>query len=1006
MRGRRYRIFELSAIALMQSASRDEEGIYRYELGADATRRCISPFAPQTQGDCALFHQIMRALGCDEPIGPEIVEELSDKLVYIDFSNIFDRKQNSRKHAERIEKAEAMFRPEGITLDFGNGPYRYVAFERSASMSRQSRLSFIRADLYEPVRERIMLRMDIGRCQLSKLYAYNGLMLTDGRRVYDPRIWDPDRIIVIDNPITTVHNARYITVEDDGSDSTERVYNRVEKTGDIDVMEFDGEGLISPEYAYRIDEAISFTHHHTSFQIRMPYIKGVVHEVNFPLFLKGLGIDEITDMWGKKHKAKDVWIILTKSMFKGFGWMTENGLSWEEYLARCRKYDHALYISETGLPETASYTLLNYQFFTTAAIRSEEFRPDDLPLGWDHSPNEDERDWITKTTEKQYYDLTADGSKKADFLIEAAKQRGSDSRASQWAKTLEKNPLFVNERVFSKQLEARAERLLKEYALGSLTVSGDNRFLSGDLLKLLVFLCGESFSDPTVERELLHGNQFYAPKAAYPKPVFPYTKTYTLLRNPHIARNEEVLASPVAEGEYRRMFLSHLSYVIMVDSASLIPERLGGADFDGDMVKTIADPLVNKCVLRGYENGEELPVLKIPSAEPLLSDSRDWYARYRVVRSTFDARVGQICNAAFDRSIVAYDENSDSDERRKLREETETLEILTGLEIDSAKSGVKPDLTDYLNKKVVSRSPFLKYKNIIRGGDGREWYEPTVHERLEKFFDSVNWDEVSSNVEKLPYHARMLEKETKRNKPKPAKDGELFRFARDKDWKDRLKKEDLDFMRRVISDYDTALYRIRVSRIKPKDMTRRNDIERILFMRGQDEEYSVDELYGVFQDVNAERIHGIREELAEKKWHLMDEDEREVFLLSILPYERYDMLDVFADFRCDGFRVLMDIIGDIDDMYLYEERKRNVVRNDTNSELINRIMTRYARFGNRDYHEEAATASYSFIKEHEFADSSPDTALRCIVALGRRDFALEVLPDMVEKCAIRKRKKC
>ena len=989
----------------MRSADRDAEGIYRYELGTDATRRCISVFAPDTQGACALYYQIQCVLGYTEEPGPEVIEVLGDKLINVDFSNIFDRRGDSKKYAERIEKAEAMFRPEGIALDFGYGSHKYVAFERSASMSRQSRLSFIREDLYEPVRERIMLGMDIGRCQLSKLYAYNGLMLTDGRRVYDKQIWEPGRIIVVDNPITTVHNVRYITVENDGSDNAERVYNRVERTGDIDVMEFDGEGLISPMCAFRVDEAISFTHHHTSFQIRMPYIKGVVHEVNFPNFLKCYGIDEITDIWGKKHKAQDVWIILTKSMFKGFGWMTENGLSWEDYLSRCLYYDHALYVSEIGLPETASYTLLNYQFLTTAAIKSEEFRPDDLPLGWERSPEELLRNWITKTTETRYYDLTADDTKKVEYLIEKSTGNKQSLHGRSLAAILERNPLFINESVFTKELEARAERLLKEYALGSLTVRGDNRFLSGDLLKFLVYLCGESFSDPAVERELLHGNRFYAPKAAYPLAWFPFARSCTLLRNPHIARNEEVVAEPVFEGENRKIFLSHLSYVIMVDSASLIPERLGGADFDGDMVKTIADPLVNKCVRRGYENGEELPVLKIPSAEPLISDSRDWYARYMVVRSTFDARVGQICNAAFDRSIVAYDENSDSKERRKLREETETLEILTGLEIDSAKSGVKPDLTNYLNKKVVSRSPFLKYKNIIRSGDGREWYEPTVHDRLEKFFDSVNWAEVSSNVEKLPYYARMLEKETKKSKPKPAKDSELFRFARDKAWKDKLKKEDLGFIRRVISDYDTALYRIRVSRIKPKDMTRRNDIERILFMRGQDGRISADELYGVFQDVNAERIHRIREELAEKKWHLMDEYEREVFLLSVLPYERHDMLDVFTDFRCGGFRLLVDVIGDIDDMYLYEERKKSTVRNDTDNELINRIMTRYARFGNRDYREEAATAVYGFIKDHEFADSSPDTALRCVVALGRRDFALEVMPYQVEIYSIKKRKK-
>ncbi|OUQ24563.1 hypothetical protein B5E80_07085, partial [Flavonifractor sp. An135] len=93
-----------------------------------------------------------------------------------------------------------MFRPEGITLDFGGGPHRYVAFERSASMSRQSRLSFIRADLYEPIRQRIMLNMELRRCQLSKLYAYNGLMFSSGTRVDGIRIDKKHRVIVIDNP--------------------------------------------------------------------------------------------------------------------------------------------------------------------------------------------------------------------------------------------------------------------------------------------------------------------------------------------------------------------------------------------------------------------------------------------------------------------------------------------------------------------------------------------------------------------------------------------------------------------------------------------------------------------------------------------------------------------------------------------------------------------------------------------------------------------------------------
>ena len=81
--------------------------------------------------------------------------DLADILIYLDFSRIFDRKPTQKKYRDMQKQAEDMFLPEGITLDFGRGGYRCVAFERSASMGRNSRLSFIREDFYAPVKERI-----------------------------------------------------------------------------------------------------------------------------------------------------------------------------------------------------------------------------------------------------------------------------------------------------------------------------------------------------------------------------------------------------------------------------------------------------------------------------------------------------------------------------------------------------------------------------------------------------------------------------------------------------------------------------------------------------------------------------------------------------------------------------------------------------------------------------------------------------------------------------------
>ena len=273
MRQQKYVIYELSAKAVISYAVQ-RDGKYVFELDHSSTMKCKNPGATHEQSSNALFHQILcetYGRGENSSASKYASTKLDDAIFYMDFSGIFDVRGNSGRQILRKAKARDMFRPEGITLTIGSTPYRYVAFERSGNMSRNGRLSFIRADLYERVRRRIMLGMHIGQCQLSKLYAYNGLMMSTGVRVEDVGIDIPSRVIVIDNPVRTAPNVNVITVEDDGAQNSTRKYERVEKRADINITCFDGEGLISTQYAEAIDERLCGEHVHTSFQIRLPY---------------------------------------------------------------------------------------------------------------------------------------------------------------------------------------------------------------------------------------------------------------------------------------------------------------------------------------------------------------------------------------------------------------------------------------------------------------------------------------------------------------------------------------------------------------------------------------------------------------------------------------------------------------------------------------------------------------------------------------------------------------
>ena len=224
---------------------------------------------------------------------------------------------------------------------------------------------------------------------------------------------------------------------------------------------------------------------------------------------------------------------------------------------------------------------------------------------------------------------------------------------------------------------------------------------------------------------------------------------------------------------------------MQVDNRVLTAERLGGADYDGDMVKTIASPIVNQCVRKNYfeysksfGNMDNTPLLMIPGIEPLIRDANDWRVRFETVKNTFSSRVGQISNAALNRSIIACNENSTAEERERYRQEVEALTILTGLEIDSAKSGVKPDLSKYLGAKDIKRSRFLRLNDIMDDAEkGWKWYEPTRAERLKAYHEKTDWSRADSNLEKLPYLAYQLEKYTPKLKPRKNKPADLYTFA-------------------------------------------------------------------------------------------------------------------------------------------------------------------------------------------------------------------------------------
>ena len=411
----------------------------------------------------------------------------------------------------------------------------------------------------------------------------------------------------------------------------------MEKKSDVAVTLFDGEGILSPALAEEIDRLYCGKHIHTSFQIRMPYIKGMVHEVDFHGLFREATVTKITDLWGVEHPIERVRMILTRSQFKGCGWMTENGLTFEEYLKRLRAYRHTLYVTGVNRTDSEQFTDLNYQFLSTLALSGEQFRPADKPFDWMNECISDEDDrnsesWLTKTTEEIYYRLLNDEWFQFDYYVDHA-PKNPKSRGYRLAGMLHRNDLLLAEKEYRRELDRAADTILRNFARGNLLVRGRVAYLSADLTLFLSELLKPhtdgNRNAEEIYRELLDARCRYT--TAYGLTGSHMT---AILRNPHIAKNEEVVVYPPNhEHDIRHRYLSHLSGVVMVEPWSLIAERLGGADYDGDMVKVIREPVICESIgikpdLSTYLNTNDKPRSRYLKYKRLLEDAEDrpaWY---------------------------------------------------------------------------------------------------------------------------------------------------------------------------------------------------------------------------------------------------------------------------------------------------------------------------------------------------------------------------------------------
>lgn len=597
-------------------------------------------------------------------------------LVFVDFSSLFMQgglgKGENDERETAFDSAAKILVDQGFRIeDMQGGPnaiWHYSIFDKSANQARNSTVSFI-ADAVdseesdEPVcilgelDERLRLGIDFAqtKAEWSKYYAYRGLYLSSGRRIPRGALRLDEEMVIVLPSISgradgeLPKTSGVLRATDDGQEWGRELADEFRSEAKL----FDGEGLVVPEYAHIIRDCLG-RQNASTFQIRMPFTKGLLHEVDFHRFMKdelGIGAGSklrVTDAFGKERDLSKAKIVLTAEMLKCLGWLKEwvygnvaaTADPMRYYFRRFAAGDHALYVSNTnaGLDQ-ANIISLNAQFLSTFCMSQERF-DSFVQSKMDEAVNALDDPIAARNLLMKGYAGDDDGAQNEDaFPGDSFEGGNEDEEPSEerdvendvrpdsagdgrlvWRRALAKSIRFIDDPFIKSEIPQAVSRKLLKCAIGELDVAGTLLYLSHDLLRLLIELATNAnehsgFSAQRrgdVDRRLREIGEsgigpfrFYAPSIAG-KRISGET-VFGILRNPHLSRSEQCAARQHndAAGLYQDYF-GHLSGIMMVGCASATPMALGGADFDGDIVQVLWEEAVVDAILDGsFEHTED-----------------------------------------------------------------------------------------------------------------------------------------------------------------------------------------------------------------------------------------------------------------------------------------------------------------------------------------------------------------------------------------------------------------
>lgn len=478
-----------------------------------------------TQGDSQLYRM------CEEYIPYTRIEEqrkdnkqvtgyrYTESIISLTFSD-------NKEFDEACEKAKI------------NGK-RYKRFVGTTGGVKNDTVLFMREDIYEDMEKRSNNDRDYKKKMVvAKFEAYKALMCSSSIPVSMPS----GVIVVKDCIVNFKEDVLYV----DDTKTKEPIVE-FKSNFDIELNANDGFGIARPSVFEQWSKDIKEDYILSGACLRNFSLKGMCYPFEFEELANAYGIDEVTDVWGKVHKIKEVNLILTESMLK----LWDSYKSMEHYLECCKKNGFELCINKIVPEKLEDKRELNYQF-----LQSFELSDKDI------------EELVNPTIERIEKALCGDYESTLEFLGANRKTEiGNNINCIDALLTSEK---MMEDPYVKRSVYGMIKKKIDGAKIGKIEVEGDFQLASGDPYALVQSMLGVEVTG------LLEADEIYSDYWDNNE-----VEEVLLFRAPMTSHNN-IRKVKVSHREECRRWYKYMKRITIVSCKDTITIAENGADFDGD----------------------------------------------------------------------------------------------------------------------------------------------------------------------------------------------------------------------------------------------------------------------------------------------------------------------------------------------------------------------------------------------------------------------------------------